>query len=84
VLIKLMRLGVPVREVPVHHYPRLHGEASGTKPGVILDTVREMLAFRLCGGRGRGGLSGAESGPVFRPPPAFGRWPRRPGRCRSR
>jgi glycosyltransferase involved in cell wall biosynthesis len=53
VLIKLMRLGVPVREVPVHHYPRLHGEASGTKPGVILDTVREMLAFRLCGGRGR-------------------------------
>jgi len=51
VLIKLTRLGLPVREVAVHHYPRLHGEASGTKPGVILDTIREMLAFRLGGSR---------------------------------
>lgn len=49
VLIKLGRLGVPVREVPVHHYPRMHGEASGTKVTVITDTIREMLAFRLRG-----------------------------------
>jgi len=54
VLIKLIRLRVPVREVPVHHYPRLHGEASGTRPGVIFDTIREMLAFRLRGARSEG------------------------------
>lgn len=45
VLIKLMKLGVGIVEVPVHHYPRLHGEASGMKFSVIMDTVRDMLSF---------------------------------------
>ncbi len=47
ILIKLGRLGIPVKEVGVHHYPRLHGKASGTKLSVITDTVRDMLSYRI-------------------------------------
>jgi len=47
ILIKLGRLGVPIKEVAVHHYPRLHGEASGTKLSVITDTVRDMFSYRI-------------------------------------
>lgn len=47
VLIKLKKLGVPVKEVPVHHYPRLHGEASGTRASVILPTIRDMFTYWL-------------------------------------
>jgi len=46
ILIKLQRKGVRIIEVPVSHYPRLHGEASGTKLSVITDTVRDMFRNR--------------------------------------
>jgi glycosyltransferase involved in cell wall biosynthesis len=45
ILIKLRRLGVNVREVAVHHYPRLHGEASGTKLSVVTDTISDMFSY---------------------------------------
>ncbi|MBD3277695.1 MAG: glycosyltransferase [Candidatus Aegiribacteria sp.] len=45
VLIKLEKLGIPIREVPVHHYPRLHGEASGTRLRVIFRTIRDMFSY---------------------------------------
>lgn len=45
VLIKLMKRSVEIVEVPVHHYPRLHGQASGKKFSVIMDTVRDMFSF---------------------------------------
>ncbi|MBN2585844.1 MAG: glycosyltransferase family 2 protein [Candidatus Fermentibacteraceae bacterium] len=47
ILIKLKRLGVGIVEVPVHHFPRLHGQASGMKFPVIMDTVRDMISYRL-------------------------------------
>ncbi|HET9981238.1 MAG TPA: glycosyltransferase family 2 protein [Ktedonobacterales bacterium] len=42
-LVKLTRMGVPFVEVPVRHYPRLHGQASGANPRVILHAFRELL-----------------------------------------
>jgi len=47
ILIKLGRLGIPMKEVPVHHFPRLHGEASGTRLSVITDTIRDMISYKL-------------------------------------
>ena len=51
ILIKLGRLGIPVKEVAVHHYPRLHGEASGKKFSVISDTIRDMFSYWLHAGK---------------------------------
>ncbi len=45
ILIKLERNGVDIRQVGVHHRPRLHGSASGAKLSVVLATIRD--AFRL-------------------------------------
>lgn len=44
-LVKLTRMGVPFVEVPVRHYPRLHGQASGANLRVIVHAFREL--FRL-------------------------------------
>ncbi len=44
-LVKLTRMGVPFVEVPVRHYPRLHGQASGANLRVIFHAFREL--FRL-------------------------------------
>jgi glycosyltransferase involved in cell wall biosynthesis len=46
-LVKLTRMGVPFIEVPVRHYPRLHGRASGANLRVIFHAFREL--FRLHG-----------------------------------
>lgn len=49
VLIKLSRNGVHFTEVGVHHYPRLHGKASGSKVSVITDTIRDAFSYwRRC------------------------------------
>ena len=42
-LVKLQRLGVPFVQVPVHHYPRQHGTASGANLKVIARAFRELL-----------------------------------------
>lgn len=45
-VIKLQRLGVPFAEVPVTHYPRVHGTASGANIRVILRAFRELIHLR--------------------------------------
>ncbi len=45
-LVKLSRLGVDFIEVPVHHYPRQHGSATGANLRVIVHAFRELLRLR--------------------------------------
>ena len=45
-LIKLTRMGIPFAQVRVTHYPRLHGEASGASPKVIIRAFRELFRLR--------------------------------------
>jgi glycosyltransferase involved in cell wall biosynthesis len=45
-LVKLADLDVEYVEVPVRHLPRLHGEATGGNPRVILRAFTELLALR--------------------------------------
>lgn len=42
-LVKLKKLGVKFVEVPVRHYPREHGSATGANLKVILHAFRELL-----------------------------------------
>lgn len=42
-LVKLTKLGVPLVQVPVHHYARQHGSSTGANPRVILRAFRELL-----------------------------------------
>jgi glycosyltransferase involved in cell wall biosynthesis len=49
ILIKLSRRGYGIVQVGVHHFPRLHGAASGAKPAVIFTTISDM--FRQLFGR---------------------------------
>lgn len=45
-LAKLARAGVPFVEVPVHHYQRLHGKATGAQVRVILHAFAELFHLR--------------------------------------
>ena len=45
-LVKLRRLGIPFIEVPVGHYPRQHGSATGANIRVILHAFSELLRLR--------------------------------------
>lgn len=42
-LIRLTRSGTPVKEVPVSHLPRVAGNPTGAKPGVIFKALKEMI-----------------------------------------
>lgn len=44
-LIKARRL-FAIKEVPVHHYPRPAGRATGAKPKVILRAIRDLIRLR--------------------------------------
>ncbi len=46
-LVKLSRLGVPFVQVPVHHYPRQHGSATGANLKVIVRAFGELVRLRL-------------------------------------
>ncbi len=46
-LIKARRQGYRIAEVPVSHYPRRAGQATGAKPEVILRAFRELLWLRF-------------------------------------
>lgn len=50
-LIKARRLGFQVREVPVSHYPRTSGSATGAKPAVIARALADLLRLRRDLGR---------------------------------
>lgn len=45
-LVKLSRLGVSFVQVPVRHYPRQHGSATGANVRVIVHAFRELLRLR--------------------------------------
>lgn len=45
-LVKLSRLHIKFIQVPVRHYPRQHGSATGANIGVILHAFRELLRLR--------------------------------------
>ena len=45
-LAKLTRLKVPFVQVPVRHYPRKHGSATGANPRVIARAFMELLRLR--------------------------------------
>jgi len=47
ILIKAKRLGFKIYDVPVTHYERLNGLASGSKFNVIWGTVKDMVKFGL-------------------------------------
>lgn len=46
VLVRAAALGFRLREVPVRHFPRRAGRASGARPRVILRAFRELVALR--------------------------------------
>lgn len=46
-LIKARRFGFRTLQLPVTHYERTKGKATGAKPDVILATIRDMVKFRL-------------------------------------
>ncbi len=45
-LVRLRAAGVPIREVPIPHYPRSAGTPKGAPPRVILRAIRDLLALR--------------------------------------
>jgi glycosyltransferase involved in cell wall biosynthesis len=45
-LVKLQKLGIPYVEAPVHHYPRVHGKATGANLRVIAHAFRELFRLR--------------------------------------
>jgi glycosyltransferase involved in cell wall biosynthesis len=45
-LVKLTRMGVPYIQVPVRHYPRRFGSATGASPRVILRAFAELVRMR--------------------------------------
>ncbi|MFI5272671.1 MAG: glycosyltransferase family 2 protein [Ktedonobacterales bacterium] len=61
-LVKLKKLGVPFVEVPVHHYPRQHGSATGANLKVIVHAFRELLRLHGKIRRWRVALPAAPSG----------------------
>lgn len=45
-LVKLERAGARIKEVPVSHYPRRAGTATGANPAVVLRAFRELARLR--------------------------------------
>ncbi|GEM_PF-637737 len=44
-LIRLQRMDVPIKEVPVTHLPRKYGTATGAKPAVIIRAFKELYGL---------------------------------------
>jgi glycosyltransferase involved in cell wall biosynthesis len=44
-LVKARRIGCRVKELPVSHYPRTTGSATGARPAVIVRAFRELFAL---------------------------------------
>lgn len=43
IILKLNQQNAKIKKIPVKHYSRLHGKASGGKPKVIFDTIFDIL-----------------------------------------
>ncbi len=46
-LVKFQRMHVPIVQVPVRHFVRTHGTATGANPRVILKAFQELMRLRL-------------------------------------
>jgi len=46
-IIKARRKGFKIKQLPVTHYSRLSGVEGGSKMNVIVDTIKDMIRFRL-------------------------------------
>lgn len=46
ILVRLIRKGYRVTQMPVHHYPRIHGEQTGAKLSVIVRAFKELFRLR--------------------------------------
>lgn len=46
-LIRVKRARFTIKQFPVTHYARTAGVAIGSKPSVIIDTIKDMFKFRL-------------------------------------
>lgn len=46
-LIKAKRLGFKIAQFPVTHFKRAHGLASGSKPSVIFQTIKDMIKLKF-------------------------------------
>lgn len=46
-ILKAKKMGFKVAQFPVVHYERKSGVASGSKPSLILNTIKDMLLLRL-------------------------------------
>ena len=44
-LARARKLGARVKEVGVHHYPRVAGSPTGANPAVILRAFRELVTL---------------------------------------
>lgn len=45
IIIRAHEQGLRIREVEIDYHPRIAGEATSGKPGVIMSSMRDMLAF---------------------------------------
>jgi glycosyltransferase involved in cell wall biosynthesis len=61
-IIKAHQLGQNIEKIPVKHYPRIHGKASGHKPKVIWDTFKDCFKIWW-----RMKVLGKESKPASKP-----------------
>lgn len=46
-ILKSKKLGYKIAQFPVTHYERKSGVASGSKPELVLNTIKDMIKFRL-------------------------------------
>jgi hypothetical protein len=46
-LVKLQKMRVPLVQLPVRHFPRVHGSATGANLRVIAKAFQEMIRLRL-------------------------------------
>lgn len=46
-LVKLQRMHIPMVQVPVRHFPRMHGKATGVSLRIIVRAFQELVHLRL-------------------------------------
>jgi len=46
-LVKLQRMHIPMVQIPVRHFPRMHGTATGVSPRVIVRAFQELVHLRV-------------------------------------
>jgi glycosyltransferase involved in cell wall biosynthesis len=46
-ILKAKKSGFKIKQFPVHHYARKNGVASGAKPELVLNTLKDVIKFRL-------------------------------------